>query len=132
MAEQTLSLASAESLSDLLQSVDAPFSTTLLAFIDSRGLTDAEVYRRANISRQHFSKIRSNPAYQPTKKTVLALAVALELSLDETRDLLQRAGFALSHASKADMIVEWFIARGTYDIFEINEALYAFDQQILG
>ena len=126
------SAAAPESLRDLLDSLDAPFSTTLLTIIDSRGLTDAEVYRRANLSRQHFSKIRSNPAYQPTKKTVLALAVALELNLEETRDLLARAGFALSRASRFDMIVEWFIAQGNYDIFEINEALFSFDQPILG
>ena len=124
--------AAADSLGDMLDALDAPFSTTLLAIIDDRGLTDAEVYRRANLSRQHFSKIRSNPAYQPTKKTVLALAVALELSLDETRDLLERAGFALSHASKFDIVIEWFIEQGNYDIFEINEALYSFDQPILG
>ncbi|MDO4891224.1 MAG: helix-turn-helix transcriptional regulator, partial [Coriobacteriaceae bacterium] len=96
----------------------------------ARGLADAQVYKRANISRQHFSKMR-NPDYRPTKKTVVALAVALELSLADTRDLLARAGFALSHSSKFDIIVEYFIGRGHYDIFDINEVLFAYDQPLL-
>ena len=118
-------------LDDWLREMDAPFSTMLLRLIDQRGLTDVQVYKRANMSRQLFSKIRSDAAYRPAKKTVLALAVALELSLDETEDLLRRAGFALSNSSKADMIVEYFIVRGNHDIFAINEALYAFDQPLL-
>jgi len=100
--------------------------------IDERGLKDSQVYKRANISRQHFSKMRSNPAYKPTKTTVLALAVALELSLDETCMLLERAGFALSHADRRDIIVEFFIKEGNYDIFQINDTLFAFDQPLLG
>lgn len=100
--------------------------------IDERGLRDAQVYKRANLTRQHFSKIRSNPRYRPTKTTVLALAVALELSLDETSLLLERAGFALSHADQRDVIVEFFIREGNYDIFEINNTLFAFDQPLLG
>lgn len=120
-----------EDLKGFLDSLDAPFSSTLLALIDERGMTDAQVYKRANMSRQLFSKIRSDAAYRPTKKTALALAVALELSLDETNDLLSRAGFTLSHSSKADVIVEYFITRNKFDIFEINEALYAFDQPLL-
>lgn len=118
-------------LADLLDSLDAPFSTTLLALIDERGMTDAQVYKRANMSRQLFSKIRSDADYRPTKKTALALAVALGLDIDETSALLARAGFALSSSSKADVIVEYFISRGNHDIFEINKALYAFDQPIL-
>jgi transcriptional regulator with XRE-family HTH domain len=130
-APQSAPRASDQRLEDLLNRLDAPFSTTLLTLIDARGLTDAQVYKRANMSRQLFSKIRSDASYRPTKKTVLALAIALGLSLDETRDLLARAGFALSHASKSDVIVEYFIRRQDYDIFRINEALYAFDQPIL-
>ena len=131
MAAPSLGPDSAASLDDLLNALDEPFSTTLLALIDARGMTDAQVYKRANMSRQLFSKIRSDASYRPTKKTILALSVALELSLDETGDLLRRAGFALSRSSKADIIVEYFIKRGVYDIFTINEALYSFDQPLL-
>ncbi|MBP3892493.1 MAG: macro domain-containing protein [Atopobiaceae bacterium] len=119
-------------LRNLLTHLDAGFSETLLAMIDERGLKDSQVYKRANISRQHFSKMRSNPSYKPTKTTVLALAVALELSHDETCMLLERAGFALSHADKRDVIVEFFINEGNYDIFQINDTLFAFDQPLLG
>ena len=120
------------SLDKLLQRVDAGFSQTLLTMIDQRGLKDSDVYKRANMSRQHFSKIRNNPKYRPKKHTVLALAVALRLSLADTRLLLERAGFALTTADARDVIVEYFIERGIYDIYEINLALYAYDQPLLG
>ena len=126
------SMSAPRDLSDLLDHLDESFSTTLLALIDARGLTDAQVYKRANISRQLFSKIRSNPAYRPTKPTAVALGVALGLTLDELRDLLARAGFALSRSSRFDVIVEFYVARGVYDIFRINEALFAYDEQLLG
>lgn len=129
LARETPSKSS--SLSDLLDSLDASFSTTLLALIDTKGMTDAQVYKRANMSRQLFSKIRSDTFYKPTKKTVLALAIALELDLSTTEDLLRRAGFALSHSNKADIIVEYFIKNNQFNIFEINATLYAFDQPIL-
>ncbi|MEY8437541.1 macro domain-containing protein [Atopobiaceae bacterium 24-176] len=119
-------------LASRIASLDKGFSETLLDLIDESGLTDAEVYRRANMSRQHFSKIRSNPDYRPKKPTVLALAVALELPLDRAELLLSRAGFAFSPSSAADVIVRWFIENGRYDVFEINEALYAYDQRLLG
>lgn len=119
------------SLGQALEQLDAPFSTTLMAMIDERGLSDSHVYKRANMSRQHFSKIRSNPNYRPKKQTVLALAVALQLSPSETRLLLERAGYALTHADRRDIIVEYFIKHGRYDIYEINYALYSFDQPLL-
>ena len=119
------------SLQDWLDGVDEPFSTTLLMLIDSKGLTDVDVYKRANMSRQLFSRIRSDEMYRPAKKTVLALGIAMELSLDELRDLLQRAGFALSRSSKRDLIVEYFVTNGVYDLFTINEALYEFDQPLI-
>lgn len=119
-------------LAEALENLDAPFSTTLLSLIDARGLTDAEVYKRANISRQLFAKIRSNPGYRPKKPTAVALGIALGLDVDELRDLLARAGFALSHSSRFDVIVEHFVSRGCHDIFLINEALFAYDQPLLG
>ena len=127
-----LSAAAPRELDDLLSNLDASFSETLLALIDERGITDAEVYHRANLSRQLFSKIRSNRAYRPTKQTAVALAVALELDPRQTQDLLGRAGLALSRSSKFDVIVRFFLERGVHDVFRINEALFAYDQPLLG
>lgn len=127
-----LSAAAPRELDDLLSNLDASFSETLLALIDERGMTDAEVYHRANLSRQLFSKIRSNRAYRPTKQTAVALAVALELDPRQTQDLLGRAGLALSRSSKFDVIVRFFLERGVHDVLRINEALFAYDQPLLG
>ena len=120
------------SLEDLLDEIDATFSEALLRLIDAKGKTDPEVYKRANVDRKLFSKIRNNPAYKPSKATALAFAVALELNLDETRDFIGRAGYALSHSSKSDIIVEYFIQHGEFDIITINETLFAFEQPLLG
>jgi len=120
------------SLQDLLRQADAGFSETLLRLIDETGKKDSVIYKKANISKQHFSKIRNNPDYKPTKATALAFAVALELDLQKTRDLIGRAGYALSNSSKFDLIIRFFIEQGNYDIFEINATLYEFDQPLLG
>ena len=131
-APQKAKAAAPLNLEKLLKKTDAGFSETLLKLIDRTGKKDAEIYKKANIDRKLFSKIRSNPAYKPSKPTAVAFAIALELDLEETRDFIGRAGFALTHSSKFDIIVEYFILNGNYDVFELNEMLFAFDQPLIG
>lgn len=124
--------ASAYDLADLLDETDAGFSETLLLLIDRTGKKDSEIYKKANVDRKLFSKIRNNKNYKPSKSTALAFAIALELDLDETKDFIGRAGYALTHSSKFDIIVEYFIKKRNFNIHEINLALFEFDQSLLG
>ena len=120
------------SLEDVMAELEESFSQHLFRLIDARRLTDPEVYKRANLDRKLFSKIRSNPDYRPSKNTALALAIALELSLDETRDLLGRAGYALSPSIESDVIAQYFIQKEIYSIYELNQVLFKFGHPTLG
>ncbi len=121
-----------QSLEQWIRHQDDTFAVTLLKLIDRKGLTDVQCYKKANVSKKTFWKINNDPAYRPSKPTVLAFAIALELTLEETQQLLKTVGFALTHSSTFDMIIEFYIRRGIYDIYEINAALYQFDQALLG
>ena len=120
------------SLEDMLKQTDAGFTETLLKLIDDSGRKDSEIYKKALLSKQHFSKIRNNPDYKPTKPTAIALALALELDLDATKDLIGRAGYALTNSSKFDLIIQYHIENKKYNVVEINTVLYEFDQSMLG
>ena len=117
-------------IEDLMEQMEETFSQRLLRMIDERGMTDSEAYTKAYVDRRHFSKIRKDVNYVPNKKTVLAFTIALELSLDEAKDLLASAGFALSRSSKTDIIVAYFLQNKIYDMFEINDVLDAYGQPV--
>ena len=119
-------------IGDMLQDLDAGFSETLLQLIDKTGKKDSEIYKKANVDRKLFSKIRNNRDYKPSKGTALAFAFALELDIEETKDFIARAGYALSHCNKFDVIIEYFLVNKNYNVFELNEVLFAFDQPLIG
>ena len=121
-----------KSLNDIIENIGETFQERLLKLISQKGMSDPEVYKKANIDRKLFSKIRCDINYTPRKKTVLALAVALELNIEDTTDLLKRAGLSFSPGSKFDLITEYFIKRGIYNINTINLALFEHGQQTLG
>ena len=119
-------------ITDVLEQREDTFSKTLFKIIDEKEMEDSYVYKKANMDRRLFSKIRSNMEYRPSKDTVIALSMALELSLDEAKELLRKAGFALSRSNKFDIIVEYFFSEKIYDLFELDEALFSFGEKTLG
>ena len=131
-AAKNASYAMPQDLDDILRKTDAGFSETLLKLIDESGEKDSVIYKRANVDRRLFSKIRSNPDYRPSKATAVAFAIALQLNVEETNDLIGRAGYVLSRSSKADLVAQFFIEQKDFNIGHLNEVLYANDLPLLG
>ena len=122
-----------KSLEEYMKAMDKSFAYKLFEYIDAKGMTDVECYKKANVDKKTFSKIKCNPqTYKPSKQTAVAFAIALELTLDETQDLLASAGLTLSRSFTFDKIIRYFLQKGVYDVFVINEALFEFDQMLLG
>lgn len=117
---------------DLEQQLEKSFSEELLFIIEKRNLKASDVYRKANIDRKHFSKIKNNPDYRPSKITAIAIALALELDFDETDDFIGKAGYKLTHSSRFDIIIEYCIENKIYDVLEVNDILYDFGENLIG
>jgi O-acetyl-ADP-ribose deacetylase (regulator of RNase III)/DNA-binding XRE family transcriptional regulator len=132
MSAPVMSSVADKSLEEYLKAMDKSFAYKLFDLIDERGMTDVECYKKANVSKQTWYKIMNEKNYKPSKNTVISFAIALELSLEETKDLLETVGFTLSKSSKFDIIIEYFLKSGEYNIFTINETLFKFDQVCLG